>query len=189
MANSEVRRERAYLTYALLRGIRVDVGQLIYREMTESMTSSRSHMSLGFPALIYSLAQAAGVIITPNPSTCISLQKVITLQLFQTGGQPREQAQRPHHSPEPLDIDDDADDDEERDASSEGSSRSHRTLGQRIDVLTQRFDALDTRVNARLDASDARMTEMQIQMSSGFDMMQQYFADFAARFPPPPTRN
>ena len=146
VTNSEVRRERAYLTYALFRGIRVDVGQLIYSEMTESMTTSQSHMSLGFPALIYSLAQAVGVSITPNPATRIPVQKVITLQLFQSGGQPRrEHAQRDQHSPEPLDANDDDEQDDQTESTggpSSSSSQGRRTLIQRMDSLEQNMATL-----------------------------------------------
>ena len=113
--------------------------------------------------------------ITPNPATRIPVQKVITLQLFQSGGQPRrEHAQRDRHSPEPLDADDDDEQDDQTESTGEPSSSSsqgRRTLIQRMDSLEQNMVTLQTRID------------------TGFDAMQRYLADLAARFPPPPPRD
>ena len=174
VTNSEVRKKRAFLTYAIMKGIKVDVGRIIYREIRGSLTSQQSQTSLGFPALILSLATAAGIRVDSTASSRINVRQIICLRAF--GEERPVQAQRAQRQPSPVDSEStaDADDDDEDEAgggrdgeTSQGQTFAGRGFGVRmdamegrLDALTQRFEALDTRVTARFDASDARMTKM-----------------------------
>ena len=52
IVNSQVQKQRVYLTYALLKGWQVDVGRVIQNEMLTILANNTWH-SMGFPALIY----------------------------------------------------------------------------------------------------------------------------------------
>ena len=60
VVNSEVQRSRAILTYAILRGLTVDVGRVINSDMRVDIDPRGRQYSFGFPALIHGLTRAAG---------------------------------------------------------------------------------------------------------------------------------
>ena len=62
MVNSEVQKQRAILTYAILKGMLLDVGQVIHSEMRSGREARAQLTSLSFPALIYGLTHAVGYV-------------------------------------------------------------------------------------------------------------------------------
>ena len=187
VTNSQVRKERALLTYAIMRGVRIDVGRVIHQEIMAALETKRCKWSLGFPGLIYSLAIAAGVDPPSSTSSRLQPRKIISLDLYHQP-QPPQRARHPEPSDDSDDDDDDADDDTGDDVPEPSRSQpvAGCNFGQRMDALEQqivgmssRFQTLETQMTSHYDA-------LQTQMASGFETMQQYLADLAARFPPPP---
>ena len=85
VVNSEVLKHRALLTYAILKGMLVDVGQIIYLELRTGREARAQCTSFGFPALIYGLTRAAGYVAPTLGAVVVKNKAPISFHLLAAG--------------------------------------------------------------------------------------------------------
>ena len=155
VVNSEVLKHRAILTYAILKGMLVDVGQIIYLEMRTGREARAQCTSFGFPALIYGLTRAAGYVAPTLGTVVVKNKPPISFHLLAAGNRPPL-----HHQHE-----------EDEEARDDAAPRTGpRTVEERLNVLDQSIldlrAQMDEGFSTLQDYLDGKFTDIRSRLQA-----------------------